>query len=169
MLPLINPDNTCCFTGYRPEKLPWRYDESSIRCVRLKKKLYDIIDALYFSGIRHFICGMAKGSDMFFAEAVLKLREKYHDITLEAAIPCQTQTRSWSEKDIERYNRLLDMCDYKTMVQKEYTKDCMLKRNKYMVKNSSVLVAVFDGQSGGTSFTINYAKKRRLEIIQIFP
>ena len=28
---------TCCFTGHRPEKLPWRYDEGDSRCLALKE------------------------------------------------------------------------------------------------------------------------------------
>lgn len=169
MLPLINPDNTCCFTGHRPEKLPWRYNEDDPRCKRLKIKLYDIVDALYFSGIRHFICGMAKGCDMFFAEAVLKLRKEHPEVSIEAAIPCLSQTINWKDKEIRRYNDIIMQCDYKTLVQKEYTKDCMLKRNKYMVDNSSVLVAVYDGKMGGTAYTVNYAQKRNLEIIEVYP
>lgn len=166
---LINTENTCTFTGYRPEKLPWKYNENSDRCTKLKKKIYDITDALYFAGIRHFICGMAKGCDIFFAEAILKLQMKYDDITLEAAIPCETQTKGWNKAEKERYIDILSKCDYKTVLQKEYTRDCMLKRNRYMVKNSSVLVAVFDGKAGGTSYTIDYAKKLNLEIIEIVP
>lgn len=169
MLPLINPDNTCCFTGHRPEKLPWRYNENDIQCVRLKKKLYDLIKALYFSGIRHYICGMAKGCDTYFAEAVIQLKQKYNEVTMEAAIPCETQTRSWNKEEICRYNDILKKCDYTTLLQKEYTKDCMLRRNKYMVKNSSVLIAVYDGKAGGTSYTVNYAKQKGIEIIEIIP
>ena len=29
----------CCFTGHRPEKLPWGTDESDPRCVKLKEEL----------------------------------------------------------------------------------------------------------------------------------
>jgi uncharacterized phage-like protein YoqJ len=45
----------------------------------------------------------------------------------------------------------------------------MLKRNRYMVDHSSVLIAVFDGVLGGTMQTINYARKKGLEIIEIRP
>lgn len=34
---------TCCFTGHRPEKLPWGTDEGDPRCRMLKKKLYDAV------------------------------------------------------------------------------------------------------------------------------
>ena len=30
---------TVCFSGYRPEKLPWGYDECDPRCAQLKQRL----------------------------------------------------------------------------------------------------------------------------------
>ena len=169
MPPLITRDNTCCFSGHRPEKLPWHSDELDPRCVKLKEKLYDVVQALYLSGIRHFICGMARGCDFYFAETVLRLRSDYEGITLEAAIPCEEQSKNWSESDRSRYYHLVSECDFETLLQREYTEDCMLRRNKYMVDRSSVLIAVFDGTLGGTLHTVNYASKKELEIIEIRP
>ena len=169
MPPLINRDNTCCFTGHRPSKLPWKFQEDAQQCVALKQTIYDILDALYCSGIRHFICGMAMGCDMYFAEAVLQLRQAHSNVTLEAATPCQTQADGWPESQRQRYAVLLHQCDYTTLLQKDYTKDCMLRRNRYMIDHASVLIAVYDGTTGGTMQTIHYAKKRQLEIIQLDP
>lgn len=67
-------------------------------------------------GVRHFICGMATGCDMFFAEAVLALRERRPDVTLEAAVPCEEQDRRWTHGLSERYDRLLAECDSRTLV-----------------------------------------------------
>ena len=169
MFPLINRDNSCCFSGYRPEKLPWGANESDPRCEALKGFLLDAVERLYLSGIRHFICGMARGCDTYFCEAVLSLRMKHSDITLEAAIPCEEQALRWSQNDRDRYNILVGKCDYVTYVEKEYSRGCMHRRNRYMVDNSSVLLAVYDGKSGGTIYTINYAARRGLEVIEITP
>ena len=161
--------SACCFTGHRPEKLPWGNNEYDPHCNELKNKISDLVSSVYEAGIRHYICGMAKGCDLFFAEAVISLRYEKPGITLEAAIPCETQTRTWSEEERERYYYILSQCNTETLVQKEYTPDCMLKRNRYMVDNSAVLIAVFNGSVGGTAQTINYAKRRGLEILQITP
>ncbi len=169
LVPLINRDNTCCFTGHRPEKLPWRYNEDDLRCKALKIKIYNTAKELVEFGICHFICGMALGCDTYFCEAILSLREKHPHITLEAAIPCEVQAERWSEYDRNRYFKIIGECDYETMVQKEYTRDCMIKRNKYMVDNSSVVIAVFDGTLGGTMQTVNYAKKKQCKVIEIKP
>ena len=57
---------TCCFTGHRPEKLPWGTDESDPGCTALKLKIYDAVESAYAEGLRHFICGMARGCDFYF-------------------------------------------------------------------------------------------------------
>ena len=165
----FTPGSACCFTGHRPEKLPWGYDESDPRCVDLKEKLADTVRAVYEAGVRHFICGMAKGCDMYFAEAVITLRDECPGVTLEAAIPCESQADRWSPSERERYFYIIHQCDEETLVQREYTADCMLRRNRYMVDNASVLIAVYDGAHGGTMQTVNYAAKRGLEIIQLTP
>ena len=160
---------SCCFSGHRPEKLPWRAKEDDPRCAALKQKIFDAAEALYCAGIRHYMCGMARGCDMYFAEEVIRLRDEHPDITLEACIPCESQAQDWSEADRNRYFYIVQSCDFETLLQTRYTSDCMVKRNKYMVDNSSVLITVFDGSFGGTMQTVNYAKKQGLEIIEFKP
>ena len=80
--------SACSFTGHRPGKLPWGMNEADPRCQNLKKRLWDAVEGAYQEGIRHFICGMALGCDLFFAEEVLRLRQMHPEVTLEAAIPC---------------------------------------------------------------------------------
>ena len=160
---------TCCFTGHRPEKLPWGIQEDDPRCIALKKKLSDSLQAAYDEGIRHFICGMARGCDFYFAEAVISLREKHADVTLEAAVPCPTQSSSWPAADRARWRALLDQCDYETLVQNQYTAGCMLRRNRYMVDHSSLVIAIYDGTSGGTRHTLEYALRQKVPFIDIPP
>jgi len=160
---------TCCFSGYRPEKLPWREDEGDTCCLDLKFRIYEQITDIYESGITNFICGMARGSDTYFAEAVLSFKETHDDVTLEAAIPFREQAVRWAAEDISRYNEILDKCDIITYVSEEYSPDCMYKRNRYMVDRSSVVLCVYDGIAGGTSQTLKYAQKRGLEVRVLEP
>ena len=96
---MIDKRTICCFTGHRPEKLPWGTDESDPRCAALKRRLDDVIRTAYDEGMRHFICGMARGSDLYCAELVLALRQEKGDVVLEAAIPCPTQAAAWPAAD----------------------------------------------------------------------
>lgn len=160
-------ESTCCFTGHRPDKLPWGLDENSAECRKLRIEIAIQLEALHSAGIAHFISGMALGCDLLFAEAVLAMREEYDDVTLEAAIPCDSQANSWPEEQKERYNAILSSCDTVTFVQHQYTPGCMLRRNRYMVDNSSVLLACFNGSSGGTMNTLLYARRQGVKTIII--
>ena len=159
--------HTCCFTGHRPEKLPWGDDESDPRCLDLKARLNGAVEEAYEKGMRHFLCGMALGSDLYFCEAVMALRSRRSGVSVEAVIPCEEQAARWRERDRERYFTLVERCDCETMVQKRYDKGCMLRRNRYMVDRSSLLIAVFDGMLGGTMYTVSYAMKKGLEIVTL--
>ena len=170
MYPLINRDNTCSFSGYRPEKLPWGTSEDDPRCTALKARLKAIAERVVLSGIRHFICGMARGSDTYFCEAMLFLREeKYPQVSVEAAIPYEEQASRWFEEERSRYSLLLKQCDFVTCISREYTRNCMFRRNRYLVDSSSILLAVYDGKPGGTKYTLEYAMRRGIEIIEIAP
>lgn len=155
---------TCCFTGHRPDKLPWKTDERDPRCLALKEEVRKALERAYNTGYRHFICGMARGADLYFAEAVVALREQKSDITLEGARPCETQADAWPEEERCRYDMLLNQCNYETLVQHHYDRGCMMRRNRYMVDRASRIIAVYDGvPKGGTAQTLAYALKKGLE------
>lgn len=158
---------SCSFTGHRPTKLPWGYDENDLRCIEFKKRLALTIEAVYESGIRHFICGMALGCDMYCAEAVLELKRCKTDITLEAAVPYDGQDEGWNAANRKRYNDILMQCDSTVLLSDKYTPRCMMDRNRYMVDRSEILIACYDDKSGGTWNTIKYAMSKDREIIRL--
>ncbi len=161
---------TACFTGHRSQKLPWGFQEQDARCRKMKKTLRLEIENAIARGYKTFLCGMALGFDMICAETVLKLKKSFPDIKLIGALPCRDQDRKWNLKERERYRKLLKRLDGIRCIYDEYTgAECMLERNRYMVNNSSLMIALFNGQSGGTKSTIEYAKKQGVEIIIITP
>ena len=163
----MDPSVSCCFTGHRPSKLPWGANEDDPRCHDLKQELAARLEGIYEAGYRHFICGMAAGCDLYFAEAVQALREAHPELSLEAAIPCDGQADAWPIPQQRRYERLLAESDAVTFVQHRYTPGCMQRRNEYMVDASSLLLAVFDGKPGGTMNTLLYARRQGLQTILI--
>ncbi|MBR4056631.1 MAG: DUF1273 family protein [Oscillospiraceae bacterium] len=160
-------ERTCCFTGHRENKLPWRGNETDARCVQLKKEISRALERAFLSGMRHFICGMATGCDLYFAEAVLALREKLPGITLEAAIPWEGQAQGWSPAQQRRYDALRERCDYETVISESYTPDCLKRRNEYMVDSSALVIAVYSGAAGGTRNTMLYAMRKGVELYEI--
>ncbi len=157
-------ERTCCFTGHRPAKLPWGNDERDPRCLKLKHGILQAVEHLYRRGYRHFISGMALGCDLYFAEAVLELKERYPAITLEAALPFPDQAGRWSESSRARWQAILHSCDLETVVQDHYDRGCMLRRDRYMVERSAAILAVFDDTPGGTKYTLDYAARQELDV-----
>ena len=163
-------NKVCAFTGHRPSKLPWRYDETDSRCVALKAVLMEQITLLVEAGVTQFLSGMAEGTDVFCAEIILALREKNPAIKLHCILPCTAQAEKWSASSQELYRSILEQADSVVYVSRAYHKNCMLDRNRFMVEHATTLLAVYNGvPRSGTGATVNYAKKMGRKIIVINP
>lgn len=161
---------TCCFSGHRPKSLPWGYEERGKKFKKFQKQLKPEIIKAICNGYENFISGMAMGMDMLAAEVVLKLKKKHSNIKLECAIPCTNQTEKWMDSYKNRYEKILSKADKVTMhSDKNYFAGCMQIRNKFMVDNSSLIIALYNGTSGGTKQTLDYAKKQNLNLVIINP
>ncbi len=93
----------------------------------------------------------------------------YPGITLESAIPSESQAAKWSEALRDRYFDIASKCDKETLIQAHYSPDCMDKRNRYMVDHADVLIAVWDGSPSGTGKTVRYAHQQGKSVITINP
>jgi len=155
-------ERTLCFSGYRPEKL--NIDE-----VRLTKMLDGAIADAIRDGYTHFISGMARGFDMLAARAVLNARQKGAPVFLECALPFESQASAWSHEDIAEHKYIRQNANRLTVVCEEAKPESYLRRNRYMVEQSAMLICYFDGQPGGTAYTRRYAKKRGLGIVNLAP
>lgn len=163
-------NQVCCFTGHRPQHFAFGYRESDPCCVALKARLRREIEALINgSGVNHFISGMALGVDTYAAEILVDLKKTYPHITWEAAIPCENQAGKWRASDRERYRNLVRQADKTTVVSRDYTPDCMHRRNRYMVDASDVVIAVWDGSLSGTGKTVAYARATGKTLVIISP
>ena len=99
------------FTGYRPEKLPFRERENDVAYLRFRKSLYRIIARLAELGYTEFISGVAMGFDTWVAEDVLRLKAENREVRLECAIPFPGQADKWRHADRVRRERILDAAD----------------------------------------------------------
>lgn len=160
----MTKNTTCCFTGYRPEKMPFKGDESTDDIRKLKADLHASINNHIEAGCIHFISGGSRGFDMWAAEYIAMLKQSCSDITLEIAVPHPGQADKWSSDYRFRYDCMLSAADAVTVLCPGYSPNCFHVRNRYMIENSSYLIAYYDGQPGGTSYTVSYAKKRGLQI-----
>ncbi len=156
--------------GHRPKKFPWGYNETDARCVALKKALAEEITKLVDAGYTDFFSGMAEGTDAWAAMAVLALKKKNPALRLHCVLPCEGQSERWSASARERYFSILEQADEIVYVRREYSKGCMLERNRYLVDHTACLLAVYNGEKrGGTAMTVRYAGKVGRKIILLEP
>jgi len=161
---------TCAFTGHRPCKFPWKYNESDPRCTALKAMLAEQIGNLVEHGVTGFLSGMAEGTDLWCAEIVLAMREKNPHLKIHCILPCKGQADKWPAASRDRYQSILDQADSVVYVSRDYHKNCMLERNRFLVEHAAVLLAVYNGvRRSGTGATVNYARKLGREIVIIEP
>lgn len=150
---------TACFTGHRkiaPE-------QQNIVAKRLK----NTVESLILEGYRYFGAGGALGFDTLAAQCVLYLKKQYPQIKLILVLPCESQTRNWDSEDINVYEQIRGQADKVVYTSKEYTRDCMFRRNRHLVDNSSICIAYLTQNKGGTAYTIDYAKKKGVRVINL--
>lgn len=119
------------------------------------------------TGVQYFGAGGAIGFDTLAAQTVLKLRKQYPHIKLILVLPCLSQTRSWKDDDIKVYEGIKARADRVVYTSQEYSKGCMFKRNRHLVDNSSVCICYLTKDSGGTAYTVSYAKTQGLDVINL--
>jgi len=148
-------------TGHRPPKLGGYELPNAIYneiCQKTEKILLELKPDKCISG-------MALGYDSYFANICIKL-----NIPLVAAIPFEGQEKMWPEKSKKIYQSLLQKASEKIIVcEGGYSAYKMQIRNEYLVNNSDILLACFNGSSGGTKNCVEYARKMKKEIIIIDP
>ena len=150
---------TACFTGHRT--LP--AEELS----KISKHLEDTLIALIEQGYCYFSAGGALGFDTLAAQVVLRLREHYPQIRLILVLPCRNQTRGWPQDGIDTYEDTKRRADKIIYTAENYFRGCMQKRNRHLVDNSSVCICYLTKSTGGTAYTVNYAHRMGLRIINI--
>lgn len=152
-------EKTCCFTGHRD--LPF------LKRKMIARKLEQTVIGLIQSGVQYFEAGGALGFDTLAAQTVLKLKKEYPHIKLILVLPCLSQTKGWREEDIQIYETIKAAADKVVYTSQQYTRDCMHKRNRHLVDHSGVCICYLTESNGGTAYTVNYANKHGLKIINL--
>ncbi len=145
-------ERACCFTGHRVIRARDRE--------RLSRFLDAVLDELLRRGINTFLVGGALGFDTLAALAVLERKKEHPRLRLVLAIPCQEQTRGWRASDVAVYNQICSQADEVRILASSYYSGCMHARNRYMVDRSEICVAYRVRESGGTDYTVRYAKEQ---------
>ena len=111
----------CCVTGHR--------DIPADKIEYVKAKLKEEIEQAIADGFTTFITGMAEGVDLLFAEMVIEQKARHPDLFLEAAIPYRNRLKSTDPL----FRKCFEGCNGVHIQQEEYSSDCFMNRNRYMV------------------------------------
>ena len=159
----------CAFTGHRPQKMPWGYDEADMRCLEFKFRLREALEYLIGQGYADFLSGAALGFDLIAAEIVLSLREKYPWVRLVMVIPFDGQADRWSEDQRQRRQAIIEASDRVVRISHDYDRGGFFRRNHYMVNAADLVLAAYDGASGGTAATVDYARRQGVKVLRLSP
>lgn len=152
-------ETACCFTGHR--SIPAA--EAGV----LSRKLDETLRGLYARGYRQFCCGGALGFDTMAARAVLRLKESRPDAALLLFLPYPEQDGNWRAEDRAEYRRILALADAVSYASEGYTAGCMHARDRQLADAASVCVAYLVRPAGGTFYTVCYARRNGLEIVNL--
>lgn len=134
------------------------------------EELRGIVARLYDEGYRRFLCGMAWGFDLAAGEAVADLKQTYSDVELIAALPYDNFSKLFHADAAAQYKRVIEEADAVVAVSDVESRAAYRMRNDYLVDNSSVLVAWFDGQPrGGTAYTVRRARRKGVRVENLYP
>ncbi len=158
---------TVAFSGYRTQKIISSNPDPTI-LFKIKDLVIKNIFELYERGFRRFITGGSSGFDLIVAKALIYVRDNsLRDIKIIMAIPYIGQEENYPIAEQILYLRAIDTADQVHYISKEYHEEAYLERNKYMLMHSSVLVCYYDGQRGGTMYTVNRAVQTGHEVINL--
>lgn len=150
---------TCCFTGHRT--IPTGQREN------LTRRLREVVEDSIRRGYRYFGAGGALGFDTLAAQAVLDLKRQYPHIRLILVLPCRSQADRWSGAQKQTYEAIKSQADKVVYISQVYTWGCMHRRNRHLVDQSSLCICYLTRPTGGTAYTVDYARARGLEVVNL--
>lgn len=152
-------EKTCCFSGHR--NIPTEQRSQIVE--KLEKELIRQIERGYI----YFGAGGALGFDTIAAQTVLRLKTRYPCIRLILVLPCLGQSQGWRKEDQAIYEKIKCQADKVVYTSEKYTNRCMFKRNRHLVEHSSLCICYMNKSTGGTAYTVEYAKKHGKAVINI--
>ena len=149
---------TVCFTGHR--LIPIDHLENVKACTEIQ-----IRRLILKHGIRYFGVGGAIGYDTLAAEILFRLRETdFPHIKVILVYPFEGFTSRWNDNQRAAYARLYPKYDKHVCVTPEASREAYLARDRHLVDNSAYCICYCTRQSGGTAYTVRYARRKGLSI-----
>jgi uncharacterized phage-like protein YoqJ len=148
-----------CFTGHR--------NLDGVPLDLLVAAIERRLRSFHSAGINHYYAGGALGFDMLASVTLLNLKNELPELCLTLVLPCRGHTRGWSRADMALFERVSERADDTVCLSHTYHPGCMSARNRYMVERSSVCLCYMIQATGGTAYTVGYARKRGLSVVNL--
>lgn len=165
----IDPSRAVAFSGYRKEKIKLTETDADYTSVRerIVRRTASAVLLLRDQGYNTFLCGMATGFDLWAGLAVLSLKKHMPDLRLIAVVPFRGQAQGFPYEFKELHSAVLAAADLRVCLHDTCTRSCFHERNRAMLDHASALVCYYDGQSGGTAYTVDLARKRDMTVLNL--
>lgn len=148
-----------CGTGHRPNKLGG-YDNKTFDNLVSLAHMYLCVA----TDLKQVISGGALGWDQALATAALDLR-----IPTVLALPFPGFEDRWPQPSKTYLHSLMHRASEIVYVcEPGYAGWKMQKRNEWMVDKADLVLALWDGSTGGTGNCINYANKVKKPIVNLW-
>lgn len=149
----------CCFTGHRdiPEgNKKWIIEKARAEILRLIEE--DVME---------FRVGGAVGFDMLMAELLIQIRKEGKPFRIVSMIPYPEWRERWSFGDKARQDRILRESDDVVYVRRQNCRGVYMIRNQALANGAQYCIAYCGRDSGGTAFTVRYARQHGAEVINL--
>lgn len=147
---------TCYFTGHR--NLPIGQEEE------IWKRVYACLEPLLEEGVRYFGVGGALGFDTLVAEKLLALRESRPEIRIILVQPFPGYQSRWTPAQQARAAAVEARVDKVVVCCQTPGRGAFLARDRHLVDCSSCCIAWCTHTTGGTAYTLRYARKQGLRV-----
>ena len=139
----------------------------------LRNKLYLPVKQQIESGCKTFVMGTHGEFDKMALNVCKQLRKIYKDIVIEVVITSLNQIKPEIEKDqfgILKYTPYDDVYTIMFNIGEEHFKRKITASNKQMIDTCNALICYVDTNQycSGAKTTLNYAKRKGLQIINLF-
>lgn len=153
---------TCCFTGHRD--VPQEDEQAIIK--NAERKIRELVS----DGYLYFGVGGAVGFDTIIAQRLFRLRAtEFPFIKVILVYPFDGFTSRWNDAQKQTYSKLLPLYNKVVREASVPSKEAYLARDRHLVDWSSYCICYLTKSSGGTAYTVDYAKKRGVSVHNVAP
>jgi uncharacterized phage-like protein YoqJ len=146
--------------------LPENPDDLFIVLCRLGEE----IEMAIKRGKTTYISGAMSGWDTIAAEQVLICKKKYPQIKCAVIVPFSENffnKKNWTPEWEGRMRRVIEKADFHTYLFEKNHRGAYFERDRLMVDLSSEVIAYYDGGTGGTKYSLDYAVKKGKKVINL--